>query len=226
MNKLNISIHAPHAGCDRRCAMRRYDLRHFNPRTPCGVRRVSSRSTARNSPYFNPRTPCGVRLSGQYRRLQAGRISIHAPHAGCDLGEKNERRITDISIHAPARGATQIDMYQNTATSISIHAPARGATPGGEERLRERDYFNPRTREGCDHEVVKDLSRIDVISIHAPARGATDLYYPVHASKRFQSTHPRGVRLAYCVTKEKEINFNPRTREGCDLHTASRKKKK
>ena len=56
--------------------------------------------------------------------------------------------------------------------------------------------FNPRTREGCDLEGLdKQLAHMQ-ISIHAPARGATDgaaVYIP--SKTRFQSTHPRGVRL-------------------------------
>ena len=34
-------------------------------------------------------------------------------------------------------------------------------------------YFNPRTREGCDKLVIRDISKWLKISIHAPARGAT-----------------------------------------------------
>ena len=35
---LEISIHAPLAGCDRRCAICASKTKNFNPRTPCGVR--------------------------------------------------------------------------------------------------------------------------------------------------------------------------------------------
>ena len=35
---------------------------YFNPRTPCGVRRVPSSANSFISLHFNPRTPCGVRL--------------------------------------------------------------------------------------------------------------------------------------------------------------------
>ena len=79
------------------------------------------------------------------------------------------------------------------------------------------------------------------ISIHAPARGATIRHRQRDAKGRiFQSTHPRGVRRfvgsasdtrlhisihapargathrKICIDAPDE-NFNPRTREGCDM---------
>ena len=79
-----ISIHAPLAGCDPHRVQRwQSGHKHFNPRTPCGVRPSTSATTTRSrgfqsthplrgataqkspppidSPNFNPRTPCGVR---------------------------------------------------------------------------------------------------------------------------------------------------------------------
>ena len=80
-----------------------------------------------------------------------------------------------------------------------------------------KEYFNPRTREGCD--LKKQYKRTKTTS--------------------FQSTHPRRVRLATCLMVDKMVRisihapakgatisgrrfrtactyFNPRTREGCD----------
>ena len=34
-------------------------------------------------------------------------------------------------------------------------------------------HFNPRTREGCDDEAIKQQMAIIEISIHAPVKGAT-----------------------------------------------------
>ena len=61
-----ISIHAPHAGSDR-C------------KRPC------CRSCF---PDFNPRSPCGERRLGSRQRQLPLRISIHAPHAGSDGSEQ------------------------------------------------------------------------------------------------------------------------------------------
>ena len=89
----HISIHAPLAGCDpsHRAGTRR--AHHFNPRTPCGVRRLLYRVQPRFTRNFNPRTPCGVRLyvaMAIYRRLV---ISIHAPLAGCDSRPRSPLRL-------------------------------------------------------------------------------------------------------------------------------------
>ena len=58
---LHISIHAPHAGRDSRLSGRPWRLSHFNPRAPCGARRVPDRSRAPVRLDFNPRAPCGAR---------------------------------------------------------------------------------------------------------------------------------------------------------------------
>ena len=78
---------------------------------------------------------------------------------------------------------------------ISIHAPAKGAT-------WLHFLF-------C-HKLV--------ISIHAPAKGATrGRIEKFMSTKRFQSTHPRRVRLVgFPHYTTLILNFNPRTREGCD----------
>ena len=79
---------------------------------------------------------------------------------------------------------------------VSIHAPAWGATPvcclAGE---RGWPCFNPRTRVGCDP--------------HGRPSPA--------GSRRFQSTHPRGVRHRIIIDAPVDVpGFNPRTRVGCD----------
>ena len=102
-------------------------------------------------------------------------------------------------------------------------------------------YFNPRTREGCDivrtivtnvsfrfqsthpwrvrHNQANRYKILDIISIHAPVKGAThDGLIGPHRHHRFQSTHPWRVRLGFHPYILKWFrDFNPRTREGCDL---------
>ena len=55
-----ISIRAPLAGSDPAPCCTRPARRYFNPRSPCGERRVSARLSAGWS-HFNPRSPCGER---------------------------------------------------------------------------------------------------------------------------------------------------------------------
>ena len=124
-----ISIHAPLAGCDAPACPAAHRRRHFNPRTPCGVRPVDIaprsgvdqfqsthplRGATRLLPglerrggYFNPRTPCGVRRALVKAVAVDRDISIHAPLAGCDRMAEDICVIVDTfqSTH-PLRGAT------------------------------------------------------------------------------------------------------------------------
>ena len=84
LSAVSISIHAPRVGCDAAVGLtnrgvKRFQsthpvwgatgqggrpakgLVHFNPRTPCGVRRGGETDGTEAGKDFNPRTPCGVR---------------------------------------------------------------------------------------------------------------------------------------------------------------------
>ena len=131
-----ISIHAPLAGRDngRRRAVRPH--RHFNPRAPCGARRLSAISLVSPSLFqstrplrgatqlkslkgvrqdaagagakgrhFNPRTPCGVRPTGA--TMTASDLSFQSTHPlrGATRKFRNVvKHIKKISIHAPLAG--------------------------------------------------------------------------------------------------------------------------
>ena len=99
-----ISIHAPLAGCDMNSGCSKAPQKHFNPRTPCGVRRYIYCTEGRPD-LFQSTHP--LRGATRCRRIPTRRcsISIHAPLAGCDpviLDEDEGYR--DISIHAPLAG--------------------------------------------------------------------------------------------------------------------------
>ena len=127
--KSAISIHAPLAGCDWRTSAPARKTPYFNPRTPCGVRRLEQfpccvvdefqsthplrGATCRpiNFPDvlndFNPRTPCGVRLNLLVCETIVIIISIHAPLAGCDVKTLNiQHTKTRFQSTHPLRGAT------------------------------------------------------------------------------------------------------------------------
>ena len=116
--------------------------------------------------------------------------------------------------------------------------PRRVRRPPAADDGRPKGDFNPRTHEGCDE--ISDEVKIQLpISIHAPTKGATNMManpkatnkISIHAPTKgatflapkrvclivFQSTHPRRVRrvllLAVLLV---DLNFNPRTHEGCD----------
>ena len=78
--------------------------------------------------------------------------------------------------------------------------------------------FNPRTHGGCDHCKARRINDEILVSIHAPTGGATVWSTDVTVTAKFQSTHPRGVRLAYGrKIPMLYVCFNPRTHGGCDV---------
>ena len=81
---VTISIHAPRVGCDYGAKNKTKNMTHFNPRTPCGVRRCLLAYSLKPVLYFNPRTPCGVRPYNKRHGTSPVIISIHAPRVGCD----------------------------------------------------------------------------------------------------------------------------------------------
>ena len=100
---LQISIHAPLAGCDRSTSRRTHSPRNFNPRTPCGVR---------------PGQPCAT-------------LDLHGFQSTHPLrGATQTHAVVDIvqifqSTH-PLRGATRVPIVFRSHRPISIHAPLAG----------------------------------------------------------------------------------------------------
>ena len=81
-----ISIHAPHAGRDYGqvvAAQQQLQFQSTRPMRGATGRRPAWRSWAT---HFNPRAPCGARLPDPSGGFLLWSISIHAPHAGRDVG--------------------------------------------------------------------------------------------------------------------------------------------
>jgi len=135
-------------GCDFRQDSRAGEYRDFNPRTRTGCDSSLSR-LALSCKYFNPRT-----------------------RTGCDSGVRMLDNMSPISIHAPARGATS-GIPHSTHFLLFQSTHPHGVRRSSQRPPCRHQYFNPRTRTGCD------FSRHD---------------YPI-TSYSFQSTHPHGVRL-------------------------------
>ena len=82
--------------------------------------------------------------------------------------------------------------------------------------------FNPHTREGCD-EQPRDEGRDDGISIHTPVKGVTlPLHSYPHTTTISIHTPVKGVTRSWQSTSGKKRNFNPHTREGCDVRPGRR----
>jgi len=113
---------------------------------------------------------------------------------GCDVDGKLYSRDDFVSIHAPAWGATRILDKGYDGYDVSIHAPAWGATwNGGDANPRGR-RFNPRTRMGCDYDIIGKTD--NVICFNPRTRMGCD-------SRNRGGAYGQG-------------RFNPRTRMGCD----------
>ena len=121
----------------------------FNPRTPRGVRPSYSKIKSLDIKSFNPRTPRGVRRFGISEPIRIFDVSIHAPHAGCDVDRAGKdfrvfgfnprtprgvrpslpsipvRGLMFQSTH-PTRGATRSICYDSWHKRVSIHAPHAG----------------------------------------------------------------------------------------------------
>ena len=85
--------------------------------------------------HFNPRTPCGVRRPAPGRGARLGAISIHAPLTGCDPVAENGGTTTPFSIHAPLTGCD--DRGSCNSGSRRYFNPR---TPRG-VRLREQNFL-------------------------------------------------------------------------------------
>ena len=103
--RITISIHAPLAGCDRLSTRWRCTSRKFQSTHPLRGATAWRAAVPRPSRHFNPRTPCGVRHDNWTRFLAWYKISIHAPLAGCDpFPLRRTSFLSPISIHAPLAG--------------------------------------------------------------------------------------------------------------------------
>ena len=100
-----VSIHAPHAGRDRRRRERRHRCGCFNPRAPCGARPFSRMASVSRS------------------------VSIHAPRAGRDrTTSANSSFNASFQSTRPVRGATSQPAELPAGQKFQSTRPVRGAT--------------------------------------------------------------------------------------------------
>ena len=186
-----ISIHAPLAGCDVVRHDRRAAVGNFNPRTPCGVRLIISR-TAESTAAFQSTHPLRGATFASGRSYPTTGISIHAPLAGCDL------RIGIFSLdvcHFNPRtpcGVRRAALVRLPAChGISIHAPLAGCdnlVTGA--MLRTAIFQSTHPLRGATAYLVLDFLFI-TISIHAPLAGCDNALMGASTTAViFQSTHP------------------------------------
>ena len=163
-----ISIHAPLAGCDLRFGAVYGRVKAFQSTHPLRGATPPDLLNA-DALVFQSTHPLRGATGRLCYTVTMGRISIHAPLAGCDLrfGAVYGRVKAFQSTH-PLRGATRNASAPPIHAAISIHAPLAGCDCGAFQGSPGHENFNPRTPCG----------------VRLPCFSITLSPY------RFQSTHP------------------------------------
>ena len=116
------------------------------------------------------------------------------------------------------KGATKDYDDMGLTAKISIHAPVKGATGDTLTTLREMEISIHAPVKGATFSCVSPLGS-GIISIHAPVKGATG-GSPIRrdASPDFNPRSREGSDVHANAAKARDLNFNPRSREGSDEH--------
>ena len=143
---------------------------YFNPRCPCGQRHITMNELFIQYD-FNPRCPCGqrpFRLCGSNAEIC---ISIHAAHAGSDIGDSAAALGMGISIHAARVGSDLflLQVYLHCKKFQSTQ-PMRAATDDLMNMTIPQLISIHAAHEGCDAEAIAK-GQFDDISIHAAHEG-------------------------------------------------------
>ena len=140
-----VSIHALLAECDTKPLMSALVIRRFNPRTPCGVRRLHDR-------FNHPRA--GFQSTHSLRSATAGespphnplKVSIHALLAECDIMNNKIELNAGVSIHA------LLAECDKPLTPVAVHGTEFQSTHSLRSATSEKARpfiiiwgFNPRT---------------------------------------------------------------------------------
>ena len=194
-----ISIHALLAESDPGRLGRVGAWSHFNPRSPCGERRVFA-PRCLVSGYFNPRSPCGERRNTQFSPSRGEGISIHAL-----LAESDSYRGTtyiDGSNFNPRSPCGERLLRPPTGEDpvlISIHALLAESDEQGYSLKEKEQYFNPRSP--CGERLRSGVSEVN--------------------PRYFNPRSPCGERLPGLLHQFLSVNFNPRSPCGerpCSLY--------
>ena len=171
----SVSTHAPLAGSDSTTSSASLRWSSFNPRSPCGERRLGCPVHPAGHLRFNPRSPCGERLAGNRSHAVAGRVSTHAPLAGSDAVDEplaevlssfnprspcGERQDEERTLALTASGFNPRSPCGERLSNVSAFSaaflfqptlPLRGATSARSQMQRRSPRFNPRSPCGERH---------------------------------------------------------------------------
>ena len=162
---------------------------------------------------FNPRSPCGERRVAQGLGMVPVSISIHAPRVGSDgRGEGGCGQRGRFQSTLPVWGATRQRPVRHRRQRISIHAPRVGSdekAQAGEEPIPVFQSTLPVW--GATGRPWRS-GAIPAISIHAPRVGSDTGYTGVKRSVSISIHAPRvGSDATEVASFGGDNNFNPRS---------------
>ena len=191
-----ISIHAPRAGCDAARRTLSAVSAHFNPRTPCGVRRRPP-APSPAPPYFNPRTPCGVRLDPARISCFCANFNPRTPCGVRPHQSTTAHKMGDFNPRTPCGVRLIVSKVDTGGEPFQSTYPVRGATAGHSRRWKPCRFQSTYPVRGATRNTCNRLQGVR-ISIHVPRAGC-DLHRRQHLRicLTFQSTYP--VRGATCI---------------------------
>jgi|GEM_PF-214996 len=245
-----ISIHAPAKGATRPATRSRRMSSGFQSTHPRRVRRermdrgacrrpISIHAPAKGATVLDDNAPfqCALGFQSTHpRRVRLG--SNRAGLGAAGFQSTHPRRVRPRRAREPVQRVRFQSTHPRRVRRLS---PAGDSAPV--------TYFNPRTREGCDPRSSSPATGTGRFQSTHPRRvRRTILDAPIPLGE-FQSTHPRRVRpgrrracrmgplisihapakgATWMVFVSSTIlqNFNPRTREGCDLNPLRAKSSK
>ena len=166
-----------------------FSMSCFNPRAPCGARRLRSRSASTFCLFQSTRPMRGATTRAPLP-LQACHVSIHAPHAGRDDRLSSTRREEKVSIHAPHAGRDLLStIYGSGLSSFNPRAPCGARHWSGIPLLFWSMFQSTRPMRGATNGESL-IATLAMFQSTRPMRGATSRRSTNTITAVFQSTRP------------------------------------
>ena len=170
-----ISTHAPRAGSDPYKRIGYAAIRiNFNPRSPCGERRATTRRCHKNLSISTHAPRAGSDSCCFTINDIAHSISTHAPRAGSDSGMRFPHPPPcHFNPRSPCGERPCPFFIIKFRHRISTHAPRAGSDPWPRPPPSRSPYFNPRSP--CGERLRPDVLHVTSIQFQPtlPVRGAT-----------------------------------------------------
>ena len=142
----------------------------FNPRAPCGARRVMW-TLFLSSRCFNPRAPCGARQHGFCITTASKMFQSTRPMRGATTGDDKQNYLYLFQSTRPMRGATsQRSAARREDRSFNPRAPCGARRSYSFSPERQKMFQSTRPVWGATY-ILRSLGYQGNVSIHAPRVG-------------------------------------------------------